>query len=133
MKKSLRALAYASFVLVLSSSVYAAGQEGGPPSNSGPREACRSDAQQFCKGIQPGGGRIKDCLEDHYKEISDVCYNALKNAPPVPPSGQGGGQEGEGSQHGGPQHAGPQAGGPQNGSPSNVGPSRSDDRDDNSQ
>ncbi len=55
----------------------------------GPREACRDDAKTFCKGIQPGGGRILDCLEDHYKEISDACYSALQKMPP-----HGGGQAG---------------------------------------
>ncbi len=79
------------------------GQPGGMPGGSsggwhqgggGPREACRSDVQTFCQGVQPGGGRIKDCLQDHYKQISDACYTALKNAPQHPPQGQRGGNNG---------------------------------------
>lgn len=70
------------------------GPQGGPPPGGGPREACMADAQTFCRGIQPGGGRIRDCLEDHYKEISDGCYAALKrmseNPMPPPPNAQGG-------------------------------------------
>lgn len=77
MKMRFCALAVMSALLAFLPPVYAA-------SSSNPREACRDDAQSFCRGIQPGGGRIKDCLEDHYKEISDSCYAALKNAPPPP-------------------------------------------------
>lgn len=67
------------------------GAQGGPPPRGGPREACMKDAQTFCQDVQPGGGRIKDCLEDHYKDISDACYAAMKEAsshqpPPPPPS-----------------------------------------------
>ncbi len=36
------------------------------------------DSQKFCKGIQPGGGRIIDCLIDHQKDLSDACYEVLK-------------------------------------------------------
>src|SRR5438552_18481914 len=27
------------------------------------REECRADAEKFCKGIAPGGGRIRSCLK----------------------------------------------------------------------
>lgn len=63
--------------------------------NDGPREACKQDAQTLCKAIQPGGGRILDCLKDHYKQLSDGCYQTLqgmashsdRHSPPnVPPN-----------------------------------------------
>ena len=45
---------------------------------SGPvGQSCKQDTQQFCKGIQPGEGRIINCLLDHQKDISDACYSAL--------------------------------------------------------
>jgi hypothetical protein len=50
------------------------GQEGGPPPGV---EQCMRDVKQFCSGIQPGGGRIVNCLMDHDNEISDGCYEAL--------------------------------------------------------
>ncbi len=52
-----------------------------PQQGGGPREACRNDAQNFCHDVQPGGGRIIQCLKDHFKEISDSCYQALQNMP----------------------------------------------------
>jgi len=45
--------------------------KGGP-------QACRADAQKFCKGVKPGGGGIADCLVDHQKDISEDCYQFLK-------------------------------------------------------
>lgn len=48
--------------------------QGGKPSGN---QVCRQDAQQFCQGIQPGDGRIVDCLLDHQNDLSDACYGAL--------------------------------------------------------
>jgi hypothetical protein len=49
-------------------------------SNTGSNEqrACRQDAQRYCKGVQPGGGRIVNCLLDHQNDISDACYAVLE-------------------------------------------------------
>jgi len=44
------------------------------------REACRADVRQLCPGIQPGGGRILQCLRDHTDKISDGCKQALQTA-----------------------------------------------------
>ncbi len=40
--------------------------------------ACRGDAQKFCKGVQPGEGRIVACLKQHQSDLSQGCANALK-------------------------------------------------------
>lgn len=48
-----------------------------PAGGGGDGQACRQDAQQLCKGVQPGGGRIVDCLLDHQKDLSDACYDSL--------------------------------------------------------
>ena len=37
---------------------------------SGP---CKGDIQKFCAGIQPGGARYRDCLEQHAAELSPAC------------------------------------------------------------
>ena len=52
-----------------------AGNQGnGAPPFQAP---CRQDVRQFCGEVQPGGGRIVNCLLDHQNEISDSCYGAL--------------------------------------------------------
>ena len=38
---------------------------------------CRQDAETLCKGIQPGGGRIVNCLLDHPNDLSQACYDQL--------------------------------------------------------
>ena len=35
--------------------------------------ACRADAERFCQGIAPGGGRIIACLKSHETELSPGC------------------------------------------------------------
>jgi cysteine rich repeat protein len=42
------------------------------------REACGADIKQFCSNIEPGGGRIEQCLEQHQKEVSQPCNQLLE-------------------------------------------------------
>ena len=44
------------------------------------RTACGDDAQKFCAGVQPGGGRIIECLKAHKNELSDRCRQAAAQA-----------------------------------------------------
>ena len=37
------------------------------------KEACQPDADKFCKGIQPGDGRIAACLKSHEGELAPAC------------------------------------------------------------
>jgi hypothetical protein len=41
-------------------------------------EACSGDVAQFCKEVQPGGGRILNCLRGHDKELSPSCTAKLE-------------------------------------------------------
>jgi len=37
------------------------------------RQACKSDVEKFCKGIERGKGRIASCLKSHEAELSNAC------------------------------------------------------------
>ena len=36
-------------------------------------DGCRADAERFCRGVQPGHGRIMRCLQEHEPELSPAC------------------------------------------------------------
>jgi len=44
------------------------------------RAACSADIKKLCAGVQPGGGRILQCMRSHQTEISTDCQTALANA-----------------------------------------------------
>jgi hypothetical protein len=41
------------------------------------RSACESDIKSLCAGVQPGGGRIKQCIKEHRDQLSGSCKQAL--------------------------------------------------------
>ena len=47
--------------------VYAAGEE----------TPCAEEMAKYCKEVKPGGGRILNCLDEHQKELSDLCRKKL--------------------------------------------------------
>ena len=55
---------------------------------------CEEDAKTFCSGVQPGGGRIINCLKDHSKEISQGCYDCMSGKENVGSSGVQGSEGG---------------------------------------
>jgi hypothetical protein len=42
--------------------------------------ACVQDARSFCASVQPGQGRIIQCLEDHLNELHPLCQSTLQAA-----------------------------------------------------
>ena len=42
--------------------------------------ACLKDAKAQCPGVQAGGGKIRDCLKTHIKDLSDDCKAVLVKA-----------------------------------------------------
>jgi hypothetical protein len=43
-------------------------------------KACKPDVERLCKGIQPGGGKIIQCLKKQEKQISVGCAQAVQKA-----------------------------------------------------
>ena len=44
---------------------------------SGVRGACMSDVKTLCGSVQPGGGRIRECMREHREQLSSGCKVAL--------------------------------------------------------
>jgi Golgi apparatus protein 1 len=36
-------------------------------------EACRPDVERFCKTVEPGEGRVHNCLRESYGQLSPAC------------------------------------------------------------
>jgi hypothetical protein len=36
-------------------------------------KACASDIKSLCQGVQPGQGRIRDCIKSHFGDLSATC------------------------------------------------------------
>lgn len=41
------------------------------------RAVCEADLRKFCSGIQPGGGRIAQCLKQNAVNLSKPCQDQL--------------------------------------------------------
>jgi hypothetical protein len=39
--------------------------------------ACKTDLQTLCAGVQPGGGRLRDCMKEHRAQLSATCKISL--------------------------------------------------------
>jgi hypothetical protein len=41
------------------------------------RRVCGAEIERHCPGVQPGEGRIRTCVEQHFAEFSQPCKQAL--------------------------------------------------------
>lgn len=76
-----RTLAILALALAAGLPTAAAAQQQQPPSQAQQRavaQACRGDIQKHCAGVQPGGGRIGQCLMAHATELTKPCQDALQ-------------------------------------------------------
>ena len=39
--------------------------------------ACKPDIARFCSQVPPGQGRIKTCMKEHVRELSEPCKEAM--------------------------------------------------------
>jgi hypothetical protein len=44
------------------------------------RTACAADVRTLCAGVQRGGGRIIQCMQDKSEQLSEGCKDALAAA-----------------------------------------------------
>lgn len=44
------------------------------------RAACEADVRRICAGVEPGGGRIRECLKERHEQLSPACKGALRDA-----------------------------------------------------
>ena len=40
---------------------------------------CKADVQRLCQGIQPGGGRLMQCLKAHENDLTVGCAKELQS------------------------------------------------------
>jgi hypothetical protein len=40
-------------------------------------QACRSDFTKYCSGVEPGGGRVVACLQQHQDELTPACKSTV--------------------------------------------------------
>ena len=40
---------------------------------------CNADLEKYCESIEPGKGRLLDCLDKHDKQVSKRCKQAIKD------------------------------------------------------
>lgn len=41
------------------------------------RSACEADGRRLCNGVQPGGGRLLQCLQQNASNVSETCTAKL--------------------------------------------------------
>ena len=41
------------------------------------RQACKADLQQNCAEVEPGAGRLRACVKEHFTAFSEPCKAAL--------------------------------------------------------
>jgi hypothetical protein len=55
-------------------------QQPQQPRGGAVREACKADIATHCAGLEPGGGRIRECLKANREKLSDGCKAAIAAA-----------------------------------------------------
>ena len=42
------------------------------------REACQADFEKYCQGVEPGGGRVLECLGKHLDQLTPQCKSVVE-------------------------------------------------------
>lgn len=78
--KSIAPLSAAFAVVFASLSGPAFAQSLSPSQTAALRAACEADVRSICSGVQPGGGRLIQCLKANPDKVSPPCKDALAKA-----------------------------------------------------
>ena len=62
---------------VILTSVLLLGSTGAMAQQAAVRQTCGAELQQHCAGVQPGDGRLRSCVKDHFTGFSEPCKQAL--------------------------------------------------------
>jgi hypothetical protein len=65
-------------VALLISALAVLASDAGWAQTASERAACQADFQKFCKGVEPGGGRVIQCLAEHMSELTPECQKVVK-------------------------------------------------------
>jgi uncharacterized protein YicC (UPF0701 family) len=80
-----RSLEKAGMLAVLLVLGVGSAQAATPAQGRAVMQACKTDVQSLCKGVQSGGGHIMACLKQHADSLSEPCKAELqKHMPPAP-------------------------------------------------
>ena len=58
-------------------SVFVLAPVGAMAQGTAVRQACGTDIQQYCAGVEPGDGRLRACVQEHFAAFSETCKQAL--------------------------------------------------------
>jgi hypothetical protein len=72
----IKTIAAFSLISFIAMSAYAA--DAPPPPAAPIGVACKQDIQALCKDVQPGEGRVKECMKAHRDQLSPGCKAAIK-------------------------------------------------------
>jgi hypothetical protein len=42
------------------------------------RAACQADFEKYCKGVEPGGGRVMECLAKQLDKLTPQCKQVIQ-------------------------------------------------------
>jgi hypothetical protein len=49
------------------------------PKMAASMEACKADKDKFCKDVEPGEGRVMDCMKSHGQDLSSGCRETMEH------------------------------------------------------